>query len=255
MLSVKDLLNEVAWRGDIIKIYDSKKSWTKAFIESEMAYPAEYVIRIFKGKYPRLHLSENSFEGKKICDVGCGDGRNLVLLKQCGFDVYGVEITEDIVDKVKSNLHSVGVDGSGIKVGANDNIPFGDKEFDYLLSWNACYYMGESRDFSSYVREFARVLKEEGHLILSIPKTSCFIYHGSEDLGNGYFMIKNDPFNIRNGEVLKGFKSEQEIIEAFSEYFENFVYGSVQDDCFGFDYHWHLVVCKRKADSKKNDQD
>lgn len=32
--------------------------WNKVYMESDrMAYPAEYVIRIFRGNYPRLNLS------------------------------------------------------------------------------------------------------------------------------------------------------------------------------------------------------
>lgn len=114
-------------------------------------YPAEYVIRIFKGKYPRLNLSKDSFKNKKICDVGCGDGRHLVFLRKCGFDVYGVEITEKIVNKVKNNLLKAKIDAD-VRVGTNDNIPFKDNYFDYLLSWNACYYMGKQSDFSKYVK-------------------------------------------------------------------------------------------------------
>ncbi len=225
--------------------YNAKKEWTKLILRSEMAYPAEYVIRIFKGKYPRLHLGKNLFKNKKICDTGCGDGRNLVLLKQCGFDIYGIEMTEEILNKVKSNLRNLNINVD-LRVGTNDSIPFEEKYFDYLLSWNSCYYMGEQSDFSKYVEEFARVIKKEGYLILSIPKKTCFIYHGSEKLKDGYQIIRNDPFNVRNGEVLRMFENKDEIKKDFSGYFKNFIFGSVYDDCFGLDYHWHLIVCQRQ---------
>lgn len=226
-------------------VYDAKKEWTKAIFGSYMAYPAEYVIRIFKGSYPRLNFDKDSFKNKKICDEGCGDGRNLVLLKQCGFDIYGVELTDDIVNNVTSNLQDIKIDVD-IRVGTNDNIPFEDEYFDYLLSWNACYYIGELRDFSKYVTKFARVLKPNGYLILSIPKKTCFIYHSSEKLKKGYRIIRNDPFNVRNGEILRMFENENEIQKEFSGYFKNFIFGSIHDDCFGYDYHWHLVVCQKK---------
>lgn len=226
--------------------YDAKKFWNKAILGTEMAYPAEYVIRIFKGNYPRLNLPQGSFKNKKICDVGCGDGRNLVLLKQCGFDIYGTEITPEIVDRVKTNLQGAGIQQSGIRVGANDSIPFKDNLFDYLLSWNSCYYMGKIEDFNLFIQEFARVLKKKGRLILSIPKKTCFIFHGAKRLRNGYCIIRKDPFEIRNGEIFRVFKDKEEIKKSFSDYFEDFIFGSVQDDCFGFDYHWHLVICRKK---------
>lgn len=226
--------------------YNAKKEWKKVFIEGKMAYPSEYVIRIFKGSYPRLNFDKSLFIDKKICDMGCGDGRNLVLLKQCGFEVYGVEIAKDIVSKVKSNLKGVGID-CDVKTGTNDNIPFEDEFFNYMLSWNSCYYMGEERDFNEYVKEFARILKPDAYLVLSIPKKTCFIYKDSEILNNkGYQIIRNDPFNVRNGAVLRMFKDEFEIKNVFSKYFKNFIFSSIHDDCFGFNYHWHLAVCQKK---------
>jgi len=200
-----------------------QKKWTEIFLNNEMAYPCEYVIRIFKGAYPKLNLSKRSFVGKKICDVGCGDGRNFGLLKQCGFDIYGVEINKEITNKAKVNLKKAGVKAD-IRVGQNDIIPFDSEYFDYLLSWNACYYMGENMEFRKHVEEFARTLKKSGYLIMSIPKKSCFIYRGSEAVRGGYRIIRNDPFGVRNGHILKMFRSENEIKKAFAPYFKNFIF-------------------------------
>lgn len=226
----------------------SKKAeikWTKSVLKNKMAYPSEYVIRIFRGEYPRLNLKKDSFKNKSICEAGCGDGRHLGLLKLCGFDVFGVEINEEIVNKVKSNIQNLSIEAD-IRAGTNANIPFADDRFDYLLSWNACYYLGEQLNFDKNVEEFARVTKPEGYLVLSIPQKTCFIYHGSENWKDGYQIIRNDPFNIRNGEILRIFENEDEIQKTFSKYFKDFIFGSIHDDCFGFDYHWHLVICQRK---------
>lgn len=226
--------------------YNARESWNKEILRAEMAWPAEYVIRMFKGKYPNLNLRENGYENKKICDMGCGDGRNLAVLKQCGFDICGVEITDDIVERVRTNLGGIGIDDAVIKTGTNDNVPFEDECFDYFLSWNECYYMGNIENFEQYVNEFARVIKKDGYLVMSIPKKTCFIYEGSEEKKKGYQIIRKDPFNTRIGEVLRMFENEEEIQEAFSSHFKNFVFGSIHDDCFGYNYHWHLVVCQKK---------
>ena len=119
------------------------KSWTNHFAKAGMPYPSEYVIRIFKGSYPRLNLNKEAFNDQNICDIGCGSGRNLVLLKECGFDIFGVEITKDIVNIVQENLKKFGI-SADIRVGFNHDIPFGDNFFVYLLSCNACYYMGNT---------------------------------------------------------------------------------------------------------------
>lgn len=227
-------------------VYNAKSAWNSFFVNSELSFPSEPLIRILKGTYPRLNLRTNSFTGKKVCDMGFGDGRNLVLLNQLGFNIYGVEITSEIVNRAILNLQEAGLHDINLLVGSNSQIPFGDNFFDYLVSWNSCYYMGEIRNFRIYIEEFARVLKSGAYLILSIPKSSCFIYKNSQTLKNGYQIIKKDPFNIRNGEVLRMFNDESEIESEFSIQFKNFIFGSIEDDYFGFNYHWHLVICQKK---------
>lgn len=227
--------------------YDVKRAWTREYQtnQTQIAYPSEYVIRIFKGQYPRLNLRTEPFNQKKIGDIGCGDGRNLFLLNECGFDAYGVEITPEIAQAAQANLERLGINNVGVHVGMNDKLPFHNGFFDYLLSWNACYYMGASRSFEQNVAEFARVLKPDGYLVLSIPKKSSFIYRNAQTVIPGYVTITSDPFNIRNGEVLRMFSGEEEIEQTFATHFKNFVFGSIQDDCFGYEYHWHLIVCQK----------
>lgn len=225
--------------------YHAEKEWTKFYRNTAMMYPSEYVIRIFKGKYPRLNLLTKPYKNKKICDLGCGEGRNVPLLLGCGFDVYATEITQDIVNNVKTNLNKLGFKNITLKVGFNDNLPFRDNYFDFLLSWNVCYYMGKHKDFGKFVKEYARVLKKDGYLILSIPKKTSFIYKGSVKRGREYRIIKQDPFNIRNGEILRVFQDKYDIEKTFSSYFYRFVFASIHDDCFGYNYHWHIVVCQK----------
>lgn len=228
--------------------YEQKDAWTKSRLKTDVkiAYPSEYVIRILKGNYPNLKLDKNVFQGKKFCDIGCGDGRNIALAKECGFNVYGIELSEPIVERIKSNLTTLGVAYEEIKAGSNNNIPFDNEFFDYVLSWNSVYYMGDETDFNNYVKEIARVINKDGYLILSIPKKTAFIFKDSVPHKQGYRIIKDDYFNVRNGEVFRVFDDEKEIEESFSEYFKNFTFGSIHDDCFGLAYHWHLVVCQKK---------
>lgn len=229
--------------------YDAKSKWTQFYLSKKpggKTYPNEYVVRIFMGSYPRLNLDKSRYKGRRICDVGCGDGRNLVLLHDLGFEVHGVEITEEIAKTTELRLKAVENIDTTIRVGTNDNIPYANCHFDYLLSWSACYYMGEQQHFRRYVEEFARVLKPDGYLILHIPKPGHFIFRGSETVSPGYQAIRNDPAGIRDGAVLRMFEDEEEIRKEFGDYFDRFILGSQDDDCFGEEFHAFLVVCQRK---------
>lgn len=228
--------------------YDPEKAWYDAYSTRNVAYPPEYVIRIFKGNYPLHAFNKDQYRSQTILDVGCGDGRNFPLFNQCKFQqAFGTEINPDIVHVAQNNIAALGMDPSCIKVGHNHNLPFPDQSMDFLLSWNACYYM-QDHQFEEYVNEFSRVCKKDGNLILSIPKSSCFIFKHSEDAGRGYRTITSDYFNgMRNGEVMRCFDNKEEIFEAFSGSFHDFKYASIHDDCFGLNYHWHLVICRKKA--------
>jgi SAM-dependent methyltransferase len=212
------------------------------------AYPAEFLVRIFLGNYPSLNLDKTVYSQQRLIEVGCGDGRNLILFSRLGFETHGIEIDDGISEVVRSNLRDIGVNAS-IRTGCNIDIPYEHEFFDYMVSWNSSYYMGEAEHYhswESYVKEFARIIKPSGSLILSIPKHTSFIYEGAVELRPGYKLIVNDPYKIRNGHVFRCFLSEEELINSLSGSFSNFRVGSIDDDCFGQNNRWHLIVCNRK---------
>lgn len=230
-----------------------KDAWNQAYkVESDVngvTFPSEYVIRMFKGSYPKCDLSKlcGGFQSKSILDISCGGiGRDIIVFKQVGFEhIAATEITQDIVNEVKIQCNRMGIDVDA-RVGNNRQLPFHDGEFDFVLSWNVCYYFDHIMDFSSHVKEYARVLKPGGVLVFSIPKASCFIYKNCILQGNGLVKITSDPFNVRNGIILKRFDGEGDIEATFGTHFKDFTFGSINDDCFGLDYSWHIGYCIKK---------
>ncbi|MDR2400208.1 MAG: class I SAM-dependent methyltransferase [Deferribacteraceae bacterium] len=213
-----------------------------------MAYPAEYLIRIFKGSCPKLNFNKELYPHQKILEVSCGDGRNLTMLRKCGFTVCGTEISEEIIQKTLLNLSDCGISDSVIKVGHNGNLPYSNEEFDFLIAWNVCYYKSEGYSFLDHVKEYSRVLKPKAYLVLSIPQKTAFIYEGSEKIkesSENLAIIHKDPYGIRNGTSIYIFDGEDEIEKAFSPYFSNFIFASIFDDCFGHKYHFHICVCTK----------
>ncbi len=227
--------------------YDPKEEWNKRYIDQKkFKFPSEYyIMRIFRGTYPKLQFGKLNLEGKKIIDISCGDGRNIQLLNECGFDIYGTEITQKIVERTKTNLHDWGIKAD-IRVGTNDNIPFEEAFFDFAMSWNAIYYMNQERDFEKYVKEIARVIKPDGYLVLSVPMNNCYIFKDSQPINNRYRIIKDDYFKLRNGEVFRVFNNQSDIKEDFGDYFTDFIISELHYDCFGLAYNHYMVVCKKK---------
>jgi SAM-dependent methyltransferase len=208
------------------------------------AYPSEWLVRIFMGCYPRLCLDRTQFEGRRLVDISCGDGRNLGLFADLGFEVYGTEVSQEICAAVGERLERGGV-RADLRVGTNAALPFEDEFLDYAVSWNACYYMPRDSRFDDYVNEFARVLTPTGRLILSIPKPSNFIYRDAAPVADGYVKITSDPYGIREGSVMRRFADEAEIEASFAARFEDFVFGSSEMDSFGVRNDHFIVVCRK----------
>jgi SAM-dependent methyltransferase len=223
---------------------DAANQWTNFYTtNTEMMYPAEAVIRIFKGAYPNLKMPKPK-PMDRILDVGCGDGRHFPLLHSLGLRLFGTEITLDIVETLASRLRGLDVD---LRVGSCAKLPFEDEMIDYLLAWNSCYYMGPDGKFEDHVAEMARVLKPGGWLVCSIPTSACFIFKGCAFGADGYVTIVDDHFGLRNGERMRWFEDTDEIEEAFAPRFTNFCHASIEIDWFGLAYDWHVFTAERRT--------
>lgn len=226
--------------------YSHEAAWEKSLTSSlEMASTAQGLIRIMKGTYPTLPIIPK--KGRSL-DMGCGDGRNTIFLQSLGFDSYGVELTSAIIDQLRERIP-----GSKFEVGSNASIPYPDGFFDLIVSWHAIYYMGDNRDrdLSQNLRECLNKLKKNGEscFIVSVPCPSSFIFDNSEiareSAGVEYRIIKNDPFNIRNGEMLATFQNKEAMAKTLKQVgFTEVEIGEEFGNWFGFQYDWWVAVCK-----------
>jgi len=219
-------------------------SYTKFFKEMKtVSYPAEAVIRIFKGKYPKLELKYK--KKNKILDLGFGDGRHLFFFKSLGLDVYGIDIDKSIIENKKLKNKNF-----KLKVGSANQLPFKNNFFDIIIAWNSCYYMGKSRynlNFCNTVKEISKKLKKNGYLICSVPTKKCFIFSDSKIVKKNYRLITNDYFGqLRNGEIMRCFDSFSDIQKEFGTAFKNFSFSKISIDCFGLPYEWFVFVAQKK---------
>tara|TARA_B110000211_G_C14046411_1_gene539168 strand:- start:327 stop:989 length:663 start_codon:yes stop_codon:yes gene_type:complete len=219
-----------------------KNYWSTHYKKNKnIAYPAEAVIRIFKGTFPNLNFKHNT--NSKILDIGFGDGRHLFFFKNLDLDVYGVEINQDIVDQKKLNNFFK------LKVGSSSSLPFKNNFFDIIFAWNSCYYMGDDKNnlnFQNSVEEISKKLKKNGHLIVSVPTKNSFIFKNSTVIKKKYRIIEKDYFKLRNGEIMRYFHNIADVKKEFSTRFKNFSFSKISIDCFGLSYEWIVFVAQKK---------
>lgn len=212
-------------------------------------YPTEFVVRTFLSEYPGLHMDKLK-RGDIIIDIGCGDGRNTLFLMEQGYEVYGTEISQKIVDVTQKRLdvltEKVKNMGGGISVGRNSNLPYVDAFADAILACHVCYYCDKGEGIEDNLREYSRVLKRGGILVASVLHSESYLLSGGDKMEDGTTIVRNDPYNNRNGYRLKGFSSKEEIENLFSKWFYDFSFGQAHNDWYGIDEKVWWVVCKKK---------
>jgi SAM-dependent methyltransferase len=213
----------------------------------EKVYAVEFVVRTLLGTYPGLKLDRTAYQRAKILDLGFGDGRNMPLLNDLGFEIYGVEISDEICELTRRRMERLGVPLL-LKTGTNSHIPFGDGTFDFVLACHACYYVTDGESFGDNLREIARILRTGGRFIFSLPKTDTYILKDAEPLEGGHFRITQDPYGIRTGGIFRAFSSKPEIMDELGVHFGDFALGLCENDFYGtYEKVW-IGTCVKKTD-------
>jgi SAM-dependent methyltransferase len=198
----------------------------------ERVYPVEFVVRTLLGTYPGLKIDRTTYAGSEILDLGFGDGRNMPLLNDLGFKIYGVEISDDICRLTKDRMERLGVPVV-VKTGSNSHIPFDDHTFDFVLACHACYYVSPGETFDDNLREITRVLRPGGRFIFSLVKRDSYVLNDATPLPDGHFRVTHDPYDVRNGTILRAFASREEVAGTLGSTFDDLALGLCENDFYG----------------------
>lgn len=98
--------------------------------------------------------------GKKILEIGCGDGGVINLLRERN-DVFAVDLSKKGVEFLKK----MGIKAS-LKDISKEKLPFEDSKFDYVIILETLEHL-KSPQFA--IEEIQRVLKRNGIMIVSTP--------------------------------------------------------------------------------------
>jgi len=97
--------------------------------------------------------------GKRLLDIGCGDGSFLLAAREDGWDVIGTELNP-------CHARSAGLDVRK----TIDQVPASDP-FDCITMWHTLEHMP---DIKSTLGQTAKLLKPNGKLILAVPDSGGF---------------------------------------------------------------------------------
>jgi SAM-dependent methyltransferase len=112
------------------------------------------------------------FSGRRVLDVGSGNGYVLSRYAAAGANVYGVDLTETAIGLCRRRFQIVGLPGHFV-VGNAESLPFESGQFDCVCSMGVLHH---TPDTARAVRELSRVLRPGGRLIVMFYHRDSFQY-------------------------------------------------------------------------------
>src|SRR5690606_28274355 len=117
--------------------------------------------------------------GSTMADIACGEGRYAIQLAKYGYDVTGIDLAYESIQKAKKheadNLHFLVHDM---------RFPFYINYFDYAFNFFTSFgYFNSERDHNMAAKSFARCLKKGGLLVIDyINKENALANMVAEDV-------------------------------------------------------------------------
>lgn len=144
-----------------IYIYDGK-TYSKTEIEPLVKVDEKNSQRISERGFYTLKM----VEGKNILDIGCSTGSLSKCLALSGKKVHGIDVLETAIEIAKDFNYD-----PNIIYEVRDFLkqPFPENSFDCILFTETIEHVDNP---AQYLKEFYRILKPEGYLILSTPNAT-----------------------------------------------------------------------------------
>ena len=208
-------------------------------------YPTEWLIRTFKGRYPKLKFNAQELKGLDLLEMGFGEGRNMPLFDEIGLRLHGVEISQQICDIAATKLRRYGIQAD-LRVGFNHATSFPATTFDCVVACHSFYYVTPGTTFKDNIIEANRILKPGGWFIADLVDSECYLFNDATQIDDGLYRCAKDPFGgIRDGALFQAFDSRDAIKDSFAPYFGAFSFGYQRNDFYGSQSNHHFLVCRK----------
>jgi len=131
---------------------------------------------------PRMLALLGDVRGRRVLDLGCGEGGYARELASRGATVVAVDGSERLVEVARRRAEAAGLAVEHHSRNANALDGLADGDFDLVL---AAMSLMDVEDYPGAIREAHRVLRPGGALVMSITHP-CFTPHGAHWLPTGY---------------------------------------------------------------------
>jgi len=176
---------------------------------------------------------------RNVLDLGCGIGRNTLLLAKNGFDISGIDLSEFGVNKTKERLLKNGLDGNVI-CGDIHNLPYGDNSFDALLAYHVISHT-DSIGIRKIIGEMNRVVRNKGELYFTLCSKESPTYKNKK-----YKKVDRNTVLKNEGpeQNIPHFYSNEEEVKEILNGMKILIIRHIKD-IFSNTYSWHyFILCE-----------
>lgn len=146
-------------------VYESPRFPSEAIIEGyraskEEGHDSQYRMRVLSF-YRALKKNRQyiPLPGAKVLDIGTAGGAFLDAASDYGYDAYGLEPSQDLVDRGKNR-------GLKIEQGTVESHTFASQSFDMVCLWDVIEHLPDPK---AALTEIRRLLKPQGVLLINYP--------------------------------------------------------------------------------------
>jgi SAM-dependent methyltransferase len=129
----------------------------------------EFFADLDQYHFEKLHhllrlVNFDGYRGKRVLDVGCGAGTDLVRFAKGGAVVSGVDLSASAIALARQNFSQQGLEAD-LREADGEHLPYGDGTFDLVFAHGVVQYTPDGR---ALVEECRRVVKPGGEAIFQV---------------------------------------------------------------------------------------
>ncbi|MGM5488381.1 MAG: class I SAM-dependent methyltransferase [Nanobdellota archaeon] len=148
---------------------------------------------------PAMVESLGDLQGKKILDLGCGNGNHLWYYLKAGAEVHGLDKSQPRIDLARKRV----VGAIFTVADMNEALPFEDGSFDFVVSSQSVHFV---ENLNGLLGEVNRILRSQGKFAFSIPNPV---------LSSGLRQYKGEDFTL-----LVGIAGRDGDVRYYGDYFD-----------------------------------
>ena len=127
------------------KDWIEENAYSKSFGSvSPPSFPHEYLVKTLSSSFNTGLKPFSNNNDKTVLEIGAFGANNIRFLWEKGYQkIYGIEITESLVNLCRKNLYGFTkgkIPENNIVLGSNLELPFEDNFFDLIISVNTLHY-------------------------------------------------------------------------------------------------------------------